>query len=154
MFRALCSRHSPYSPLPPDAEMDAGGRCRIAARHGPGPQTPPPPTPPRPAVSAGPAGSGLGGQGPFAERVPVSVRRSASRGGLGPGLTGMLASYPKGSELPSSSRWGKKSEDVTGMFLQDHRDHPAPTGREARRYQNSTQYKVQRDRFPLQLKPE
>lgn len=41
MFRALCSRHSPYLPLPPEAEMDTEGRCRIAARHGPGPQTPP-----------------------------------------------------------------------------------------------------------------
>lgn len=31
------------------------------------------------------------------------------------GSLGCWSSYPKGSELPSSSRWGKKSEEVTGV---------------------------------------
>lgn len=68
----LCSCHSPYLPPPPDAEMDMEGRCRIAARHGPGREAGPPRLRGTRGLRAGPAGS-------FAERIPVSVRRSASR---------------------------------------------------------------------------
>ena len=143
----LCSCHSPYLPPPPDAEMDMEGRCRIAARHGPGREAGPPRLRGTRGLRAGPAGS-------FAERIPVSVRRSASRGGLGPGLTGCWSSYTKGSELPASSRWDEESE-VTGMSSFKTTETILPQGgREARRYQNATYYKVQRDRFPLQRKPE
>ena len=84
---------------------------------------------PGPLISAGPAGSGQGQPGPFAERIPVSVRKSASQGGLRPGLTRMLVILHERQRASGllSVKQGKWSD--RNVLLQDHRDHPAPTGK-------------------------
>lgn len=88
MFCASTLLPSSCLPLPPDAEMDTEDAAGSQPGPGRGGDQ-------GPLMSTGPAGSRQGRPGPFPERIRVSVRRSASRGGLSPELTGMLAILPE-----------------------------------------------------------
>ena len=133
--------HSSCLPLPADAEMDTEGRCRIAARHGQGRRARAPSSPQDPWAPGRACRARFRAHPCLSTKVRVPGRpRSRAHWDAGH-LTRKAVSF-----FPPLVGQGKWRSDLNAL-LQDHRAHPAPTGREARRHQNS--HLIRSSRGPL-----